>query len=244
MDGGVVPIVPAAVIFDLPVGGWKCRPTAEFGYAAAESAGQEVGRRHRRCRRRRAGRACSRAASAPPRSRSTSGVTVGAIVVVNAAGDAVDPGHRTAVAGLSDRGVRPGRAACRPDRRLRRPAHRVQPAQHHHRRGRHRRRAEPGRRAAASRSPRTTVWPAPSGRVTRRWTAIRCSRWPPAPSRCRRTPTTPASMSPEVPLITAVGAAAADCPGPRGAGRRAGRRVGRRNTDLPGHVARSVRSEG
>src|SRR3954463_4816797 len=33
-EGGVVPIVPAAVVFDLPVGGWKCRPTAEFGYAA------------------------------------------------------------------------------------------------------------------------------------------------------------------------------------------------------------------
>ena len=42
MDGGVVPIVPAAVIFDLPVGGWQCRPTAEFGYAAAESAGDDV----------------------------------------------------------------------------------------------------------------------------------------------------------------------------------------------------------
>ncbi|WP_415822319.1 P1 family peptidase, partial [Mycobacterium senriense] len=26
MDGGVVPIVPGAVIFDLPVGGWECRP--------------------------------------------------------------------------------------------------------------------------------------------------------------------------------------------------------------------------
>ena len=33
MDGGLVPIVPGAVIFDLPVGGWECRPTAEFGYA-------------------------------------------------------------------------------------------------------------------------------------------------------------------------------------------------------------------
>ena len=42
MDGGVVPIVPAAVIFDLPVGGWDCRPTAEFGYAAAENAGTDV----------------------------------------------------------------------------------------------------------------------------------------------------------------------------------------------------------
>ena len=38
MDGGVVPIVPGAVIFDLPVGGWDCRPTAEFGYAAACAA--------------------------------------------------------------------------------------------------------------------------------------------------------------------------------------------------------------
>ena len=42
MEGGVVPIVPAAVIFDLPVGGWTCRPTAQFGYAAAESAGEDV----------------------------------------------------------------------------------------------------------------------------------------------------------------------------------------------------------
>ena len=42
--GGVVPIVPAAVVFDLPVGGWDCRPTAEFGYAAAESAGSRGGR--------------------------------------------------------------------------------------------------------------------------------------------------------------------------------------------------------
>ena len=39
----------------------------------------------------------------------------------------------------------------------------LQPAQHHDRRRRHRRRAEPGRRAAGSRSPPTTAWPAPSG---------------------------------------------------------------------------------
>lgn len=38
LEGGVVPIVPAAVIFDLPVGGWDRRPTAEFGYAAAAAA--------------------------------------------------------------------------------------------------------------------------------------------------------------------------------------------------------------
>ena len=38
MEGGVVPIVPAAVIFDLPVGGWDRRPTAEFGRAACDAA--------------------------------------------------------------------------------------------------------------------------------------------------------------------------------------------------------------
>ncbi|MEE2032886.1 P1 family peptidase [Rhodococcus chondri] len=36
--GGVVPIVPGAVIFDLPVGDWSVRPTAEAGYAAAANA--------------------------------------------------------------------------------------------------------------------------------------------------------------------------------------------------------------
>jgi len=43
MDGGVVPIVPGAVIFDLPVGGWGCRPTAEFGYAACVTAASADG---------------------------------------------------------------------------------------------------------------------------------------------------------------------------------------------------------
>ncbi|CPS21543.1 P1 family peptidase [Mycobacteroides abscessus] len=38
LSGGTVPIVPAAVIFDLPVGAWKNRPDTEFGYRAAELA--------------------------------------------------------------------------------------------------------------------------------------------------------------------------------------------------------------
>ncbi len=42
MDSGVVPIVPGAVIFDLPVGGWNCRPTADFGYSACAAAGVDV----------------------------------------------------------------------------------------------------------------------------------------------------------------------------------------------------------
>src|SRR5258708_39101472 len=42
IEGGVVPIVPAAVVFDLPVGGWESRPTPGFGYVAAGSAGPGV----------------------------------------------------------------------------------------------------------------------------------------------------------------------------------------------------------
>jgi L-aminopeptidase/D-esterase-like protein len=89
MEGGVVPIVPAAVVYDLPVGGWKCRPTAEFGHAAAEGAGTEValgsvgagaGARVGVLK----GGVGTASVTLP------SGVTVGAIVVVNAAGEVVD----------------------------------------------------------------------------------------------------------------------------------------------------------
>ncbi|OBA63307.1 hypothetical protein A5647_05680 [Mycobacterium sp. 1100029.7] len=89
MQGGVVPIVPGAVIFDLPVGGWDCRPTAEFGYAACETAATEValgtvgagvGAR--------AGvfkGGIGTASTTLP-----SGVTVGALVAVNSVGDIAD----------------------------------------------------------------------------------------------------------------------------------------------------------
>ncbi len=90
MDGGVVPIVPAAVIFDLPVGGWGCRPTADFGYAAAQSAGVDVavgtvgagvGARA----------AVLKGGVGTASMTLDSGVTVGAIVIVNSAGNVVDP---------------------------------------------------------------------------------------------------------------------------------------------------------
>jgi L-aminopeptidase/D-esterase-like protein len=89
MDGGVVPIVPGAVIFDLPVGGWGCRPTAEFGYAACETAGAltavgtvgaGVGARAGVLK----GGIGTASTTLP------SGVTVGAVVAVNSAGDVVD----------------------------------------------------------------------------------------------------------------------------------------------------------
>ncbi|OBI41128.1 hypothetical protein A5707_07995 [Mycobacterium kyorinense] len=89
MDGGVVPIVPGAVIFDLPVGGWDCRPTAEFGYAACEAAGTDfalgsvgagTGARIGVLK----GGVGTASVTLP------SGVTIGAVAVVNAAGEAID----------------------------------------------------------------------------------------------------------------------------------------------------------
>ena len=93
MDGGVVPIVPGAVIFDLPVGGWDHRPTAEFGYAACAAAedgtamdvgtvGAGVGARAGALK-----GGVGTASRALP-----SGVTVGALAVVNSAGEVVDRG--------------------------------------------------------------------------------------------------------------------------------------------------------
>ncbi len=90
MEGGVVPIVPAAVVFDLPVGGWGCRPTADFGYAAADGAATQVAVGT-------VGAGSGARVGVIKGGVGTasvtlgSGVTVGAIVIVNAAGDAVDP---------------------------------------------------------------------------------------------------------------------------------------------------------
>jgi L-aminopeptidase/D-esterase-like protein len=90
MEGGLVPIVPGAVIFDLPVGGWKRRPTAEFGYAAADCAGVEVAVGN-------AGAGTGARAGVLKGGLGTSstvlasGVTVGAIVAVNPSGNVVDP---------------------------------------------------------------------------------------------------------------------------------------------------------
>lgn len=90
MTGGTVPIVPAAVIFDLPVGAWSKRPTADFGYAAADAAGRDfaVGS---------VGAGVGARAGVLKGGVGTasmvldSGVTVGAIVVVNSVGEVVDP---------------------------------------------------------------------------------------------------------------------------------------------------------
>jgi L-aminopeptidase/D-esterase-like protein len=104
---GVVPIVPAAILFDLPFGGKpQVRPTADCGYKAALSAtagpvaegnvgagaGATVGKMGM-------GRAMKgglgSAAIALP-----NGLVVGALVAVNAVGDVVDPTNGQVVAGI------------------------------------------------------------------------------------------------------------------------------------------------
>ena len=104
---GVVPIVPAAILFDLGFGGKpKVRPTAECGYKAAEAAsdaavaegnvgagaGATVGKMTMN-RSMKAGLG-SAAITLP------NGLTVAAIVAVNAVGDIVDPESGQVVAGV------------------------------------------------------------------------------------------------------------------------------------------------
>ena len=84
----VVPIVPAAVIFDLPRSDWGNRPDASFGYAACEAASGRVVQ----------GTVGAGAGAAVGSLKGGVGsasevvgeFTVGALAVVNAAGEAVD----------------------------------------------------------------------------------------------------------------------------------------------------------
>lgn len=104
-----VPIVPSAILYDLPVGGNpKIRPTADCGYRAAAAATAEpvkegtVG----------AGAGATVGKSAPGANRSMkaglgsfvyvmpNGLKVGAIVAVNAVGDIIDPDTGKVVAGV------------------------------------------------------------------------------------------------------------------------------------------------
>lgn len=105
---GVVPIVPSAILFDLPFGGDpKIRPTADCGYQAAAAAtdgtvpegnvgagaGATVGKMGGPKRSMKGGIG-SAAISLP------SGLVVAAIVATNAVGDVVDPSTGRIVAGV------------------------------------------------------------------------------------------------------------------------------------------------
>lgn len=209
LEGGVVPIVPAAVVFDLPVGGWQCRPTAEFGYAAAADAGTEVAVGT-------VGAGTGARVGVLKGGVGTAstvldcGATVGALVVVNAAGDAVDTATglpwlayqieefglvtppADQIAAYADRHqeyspLNTTIAVVATDAALS-PAgcRRVAVAAHD----------------GLARTIRPCHTPLDGDTVFA--LATGAVEVPPDP-------TTPASMSPEVPLITQVGAAAADC---------------------------------
>ncbi|GAC1595326.1 MAG: P1 family peptidase [Candidatus Velthaea sp.] len=109
-----VPIVPAAILYDLALGDPSIRPDAAAGYAAASAAtsdapaegnvgagaGATVGKFFGMERAMKSGIGTASVALA--------GLTVGAIVAVNASGDIIDPRTKRVVAGARDRdGIHP-----------------------------------------------------------------------------------------------------------------------------------------
>ncbi len=103
--GQLVPIVPAAVLFDLHVGDARIRPDAAAGYAACVAAsdappaqgnvgagaGATVGKLF--------GMAHAMKGGIGSASVTLNGVTVGALIAVNALGDVVDPDTGRSIAG-------------------------------------------------------------------------------------------------------------------------------------------------
>jgi L-aminopeptidase/D-esterase-like protein len=103
---GVVPIVPAAVLFDLAIGDPKARPDATGGYQACQAAtsgpvtegsagagtGATVGKLL-------GPKFATKSGLGTASVKIGKGIVVGAIVVVNAFGDVVDPDTGTIIAG-------------------------------------------------------------------------------------------------------------------------------------------------
>ncbi len=103
---GVVPIVPAAVLFDLPIGDPKARPDAEAGYQACQSAtdgpvaegnvgagtGATVGKLL-------GPKFATKGGLGTASIKIGKGIVVGALVAVNAFGDVVDPDTGAVLAG-------------------------------------------------------------------------------------------------------------------------------------------------
>lgn len=106
---GVVPIVPAAVLFDLAVGDYRIRPCRSMGYQAAANAGKEsvaqgnvgagtgasVGKLNGFLNAMKSGLGTSSR-------KLPNGLVVGAIVAVNAVGHVFDPESGTILAGPRD----------------------------------------------------------------------------------------------------------------------------------------------
>lgn len=108
-----VPIVPAAVLFDLWLGDPAITPDAASGYAACEAASREaptegsVGAGTGATLGKLRGMAYAMKGGIGTASVTVGGVTVGALVVVNAIGDIVDPASGQLIAGARGDDGRP-----------------------------------------------------------------------------------------------------------------------------------------
>lgn len=167
----VVPVVPAACVFDLGRGGdWRARPDASTGRAAVvDAAGTETGAPVSEGN---VGAGTGAVAGqlkggvGTASVRLASGITVGALVVVNAAGSVIDP--RTGVLygeyGAAEPPVPPRpRSTVRRDSAWPRPGRRTHgPRSTPRSRSSPRTPTSPGPRRRSSRVRRTTDWRAPS----------------------------------------------------------------------------------
>lgn len=103
--GQIVPIVPAAVLMDLHLGDARIRPDADSGYAACTAASDEpvaqgsIGAGAGATVGKLFGPACAMKGGLGSACVSVDGVSVGAVVAVNALGDVIDPGTGRPIAG-------------------------------------------------------------------------------------------------------------------------------------------------
>jgi L-aminopeptidase/D-esterase-like protein len=109
-----VPIVPAAILFDLGMGNSRIRPDAAMGYAACQAAGSDRPQEGNHG----AGTGAAVGGLLGPSNRTKSGigtasidagggVVVGALMAVNAFGDVVDPADGSIIAGARPAQVGP-----------------------------------------------------------------------------------------------------------------------------------------
>ena len=101
----LVPIVPAAILFDLRVGDARIRPDAQAGYAACQAASREppaegnIGAGAGATLGKLFGMERAMRGGIGSASLCVGGITVGALVAVNAVGDVIDPASGALVAG-------------------------------------------------------------------------------------------------------------------------------------------------
>jgi L-aminopeptidase/D-esterase-like protein len=108
MGSAVVPIVPAAVIYDLPVGDGRVRPDLDMGYQAARGAGLEVKEGNYGAG---AGatvgkikgyESCTKSGQGSYAVELPGGLVIGALAVVNAFGDVLFPYSGEVLAGVQN----------------------------------------------------------------------------------------------------------------------------------------------